>query len=224
MDLAAFQDVIARTYAERDRARGVPATVAWLAEELGELAQAQDLAARNLPPFSVAEGWQYILGSDTLGRSMIARMMVAAGTTLGGAPVFATVAESLDAGVDVLVEFTSHEVAREHALTAIGRGVGVVIGAGSLVSVLAVGDGVERFARDAVSREGYDLVQVRPITEDSIDVPVYEETVDVDKETRVVEELEVGKTATTDTAHVEETVRREEFDIDDETGTARRDR
>lgn len=61
-------------------------------------------------------------------------------------------------------------------------------------------------------------------TEDSIDVPVYEERVDVDKEARVVEELEVGKTATTDTHHVEETVRREEFDIDDETGTTRRDR
>jgi uncharacterized protein (TIGR02271 family) len=61
-------------------------------------------------------------------------------------------------------------------------------------------------------------------TEDSIDVPVYEETVDVDKETRVVEELEVGKTARTDTAHVEETVRREEFDIDDETGTTRQNR
>jgi uncharacterized protein (TIGR02271 family) len=61
-------------------------------------------------------------------------------------------------------------------------------------------------------------------TEDSIDVPVYEERVDVDKEARVVEELEVGKTATTDTKHVEETVRREEFDIDDETGTTRRDR
>lgn len=40
MDLAAFQGQIAATYAERDRARGVPATVAWLAEELGELAQA----------------------------------------------------------------------------------------------------------------------------------------------------------------------------------------
>lgn len=40
MDLADFQRVIARTYAERDRARGVPATVAWLAEEVGELAQA----------------------------------------------------------------------------------------------------------------------------------------------------------------------------------------
>jgi NTP pyrophosphatase (non-canonical NTP hydrolase) len=40
MDLAAFQAVIARTYAQRDRARGVTATVAWLAEELGELSQA----------------------------------------------------------------------------------------------------------------------------------------------------------------------------------------
>src|SRR3954468_4739016 len=40
MDLVAFQDLMARTYGERDRARGVPATVAWLTEELGELARA----------------------------------------------------------------------------------------------------------------------------------------------------------------------------------------
>lgn len=40
MDLAVLQDVIDRTYGERDRARGVPSTVAWLAEEVGELAQA----------------------------------------------------------------------------------------------------------------------------------------------------------------------------------------
>jgi NTP pyrophosphatase (non-canonical NTP hydrolase) len=40
MDLADLQDVIERTYGERDRARGVAATVAWLTEELGELAQA----------------------------------------------------------------------------------------------------------------------------------------------------------------------------------------
>jgi len=38
--LAEFQSTIAQTYGERDRARGVPATVAWLCEELGELAQA----------------------------------------------------------------------------------------------------------------------------------------------------------------------------------------
>lgn len=29
-----------RTYGERDRARGTPSTVAWLAEELGELSRA----------------------------------------------------------------------------------------------------------------------------------------------------------------------------------------
>ena len=40
MDLARLQDVIERTYGERDRTRGVPSTVAWLAEEVGELAQA----------------------------------------------------------------------------------------------------------------------------------------------------------------------------------------
>ena len=40
VDLAELQDVIERTYGDRDRERGVAPTVAWLAEELGELAQA----------------------------------------------------------------------------------------------------------------------------------------------------------------------------------------
>ena len=40
MELAELQDVIERTYGDRDRERGVSATVAWLAEEIGELAQA----------------------------------------------------------------------------------------------------------------------------------------------------------------------------------------
>lgn len=40
MELREFQRRITETYGARDRARGVPATVAWLAEELGELAQA----------------------------------------------------------------------------------------------------------------------------------------------------------------------------------------
>lgn len=40
MDLAELQDVIDRTYGDRDRARGIAPTVAWLAEEFGELAQA----------------------------------------------------------------------------------------------------------------------------------------------------------------------------------------
>ena len=59
-------------------------------------------------------------------------------------------------------------------------------------------------------------------SDDAIDVPVYEERVDVDKEARVVEELEVGKRTVADTEHVEDTVRREEFDIDQSgTGTRR---
>ena len=40
MDLDAFQRLIDSTFGERDRARGVPSSVAWLAEEVGELAQA----------------------------------------------------------------------------------------------------------------------------------------------------------------------------------------
>jgi NTP pyrophosphatase (non-canonical NTP hydrolase) len=40
VDIAELQDVIARTYGQRDHDRGVAATVAWLTEELGELAQA----------------------------------------------------------------------------------------------------------------------------------------------------------------------------------------
>ncbi len=39
MDLAELQTLMDDTYGERDRARGVAAAVAWLAEEIGELAQ-----------------------------------------------------------------------------------------------------------------------------------------------------------------------------------------
>ncbi len=40
MELGDFQDLMDRTYGVADRARGVPASVAWLVEEVGELAQA----------------------------------------------------------------------------------------------------------------------------------------------------------------------------------------
>ncbi|MGA0238392.1 MAG: MazG nucleotide pyrophosphohydrolase domain-containing protein [Acidimicrobiales bacterium] len=40
MDLVELQRLMDELYGESDRARGVPSTVAWLAEELGELAQA----------------------------------------------------------------------------------------------------------------------------------------------------------------------------------------
>jgi NTP pyrophosphatase (non-canonical NTP hydrolase) len=40
MQLDEFQQLMAGTFGARDRARGIEATVAWLAEELGELARA----------------------------------------------------------------------------------------------------------------------------------------------------------------------------------------
>ena len=40
MEIAAFQQLMEDLYGEADRERGIPATVAWLCEELGELAQA----------------------------------------------------------------------------------------------------------------------------------------------------------------------------------------
>lgn len=39
-DLAELQQLMETTYGERDRARGIAGTVAWLAEEVGELARA----------------------------------------------------------------------------------------------------------------------------------------------------------------------------------------
>jgi NTP pyrophosphatase (non-canonical NTP hydrolase) len=47
VELDAFQTVIRETYGERDRARGVPATVAWLCEEVGELAKAVRKGTRD---------------------------------------------------------------------------------------------------------------------------------------------------------------------------------
>ena len=40
MEITAFQQLMEDLYGEADRARGIPSTVAWLCEEVGELAQA----------------------------------------------------------------------------------------------------------------------------------------------------------------------------------------
>jgi NTP pyrophosphatase (non-canonical NTP hydrolase) len=46
-DLSALQRQMETTYGSRDRARGIPATVAWLAEEVGELAKAVRKGSRD---------------------------------------------------------------------------------------------------------------------------------------------------------------------------------
>ncbi len=57
----------------------------------------------------------------------------AAGGEAHGAPIHATVEDALD-GVDVLIDFTSHDVVKANALTAIERGVAVVIGTSGLTA------------------------------------------------------------------------------------------
>jgi len=49
---------------------------------MGSIAVKQDLMFMNRAPFDPANGWEYILGSDALGRSMLARIVVATRTTL----------------------------------------------------------------------------------------------------------------------------------------------
>lgn len=47
-----------------------------------EPAVRMDLGSRNAAPFTLSEGWLYILGGDTLGRSILARIIVASGNTI----------------------------------------------------------------------------------------------------------------------------------------------
>ena len=49
---------------------------------MGELATKQNLMFANKAPFTLANGWEYFLGSDSLGRSVLARLVVASRTTL----------------------------------------------------------------------------------------------------------------------------------------------
>jgi peptide/nickel transport system permease protein len=50
---------------------------------VGEAAGKLGLRQRNLPPFSLEQGFIYFLGADTLGRPILARLIVGAQNTLG---------------------------------------------------------------------------------------------------------------------------------------------
>lgn len=51
-------------------------------ELLGKAATTMNLRGRNLPPGSLEHGWTMVLGSDALGRSMLARLIVASRNTI----------------------------------------------------------------------------------------------------------------------------------------------
>lgn len=50
---------------------------------LGDIARKPNFRARNLAPFTLEHGWVYFLGADTLGRSLLARLIVGAQNTMG---------------------------------------------------------------------------------------------------------------------------------------------
>jgi peptide/nickel transport system permease protein len=63
----------------------------WL---LADQARAVNLMARNAPPFSLNKGWLFVLGADALGRSLLARIVVASQNTIliaGSAVLIATI-------------------------------------------------------------------------------------------------------------------------------------
>jgi peptide/nickel transport system permease protein len=63
---------------------------------LGDLANTQNLRGRNSPPFDLSRGWAFVLGGDPLGRPILARLIVAAGSTMAVAA--GTVASALTIG------------------------------------------------------------------------------------------------------------------------------
>jgi NTP pyrophosphatase (non-canonical NTP hydrolase) len=71
MDLGRFQLLMRDTYGDRDRARGMAASVAWLTEEVGELAQAirKGTPAQQLEELADVLAWLASI-ADQLGLSL----------------------------------------------------------------------------------------------------------------------------------------------------------
>ena len=62
---------------------------------LEDAATKMNLRGRNAPPFTLENGWLYVLGADALGRSILARLVVAAQNTLAVAAAAVAVAMTI---------------------------------------------------------------------------------------------------------------------------------
>jgi peptide/nickel transport system permease protein len=62
---------------------------------LEDTATKMNLRGRNAPPFTLDQGWLYVLGADSLGRSILARIIVAAQNTLAVAAAAVALAMAL---------------------------------------------------------------------------------------------------------------------------------
>jgi len=81
---------------------------------LGKAANDMNLLARNLPPWSLDKGWLMILGSDSLGRSILARLLVGAQNTLSVAFAAVVLAMLIGGALGLIAGY-------------VGRGVGNLI-------------------------------------------------------------------------------------------------
>jgi len=79
---------------------------------LGELASDQNLRGRNFPPFSFDRGWAFFLGGDSLGRPMLARLVVAAHSTMMIAAGTVLTAMIAGAGLGLVAGYTGKTVSQ----------------------------------------------------------------------------------------------------------------
>lgn len=84
MDIADFQASIAATYGPRDAGRGTAATIAWLCEEVGELAQA---TRKGSPEQQLHELGDVIAWVASLAHQLGLSLDQAAARYAGGCPV-----------------------------------------------------------------------------------------------------------------------------------------
>lgn len=72
---------------------------------IGDAATRQNLRGRNLPPFSLEQGWLMVLGADALGRPLLARIIVAAQNTLMIAAGAVALSATIGAGLGLLAGY-----------------------------------------------------------------------------------------------------------------------
>lgn len=77
---------------------------------LGDAATKLDLRSRNAPPFDMERGWLFILGADALGRSILARIIVAAQNTMLIAVCSVAVAMAVGAALGLIAGYAGRKV------------------------------------------------------------------------------------------------------------------
>jgi len=71
-----------------------------------DAATKMNLRGRNAPPFRLENGWLYVLGADALGRSILARLVVAAQNTLAVAAAAVAVAMTIGGILGLIAGYT----------------------------------------------------------------------------------------------------------------------